>query len=129
GDGAKLYGGRWNRIGTAVIYTSATRSLAAVEIIAHHRAIPNDFHIIVIEIPGDLAIEAIGLEELGRCRSEVDCAKFGTEWATSLRSPVLRVPSAAFPSEYNYLLNPLHSAFGAIRFNEPDTHIDPRLRQ
>lgn len=35
GEGARLHGGRWNTEGAAVIYTSATISLAVLEILVH----------------------------------------------------------------------------------------------
>ncbi len=51
-EGARIYGGRWNRPGTPVIYTSATRSLAALEVIVHNGAIPADYRITVVTVPG-----------------------------------------------------------------------------
>ena len=35
GDGARSFGGRWNSRGLAVVYTSSTRSLAALESLVH----------------------------------------------------------------------------------------------
>lgn len=35
GEGARLHGGRWNSVGTRMVYTSASRSLAALEILVH----------------------------------------------------------------------------------------------
>jgi len=41
---------------------------------------------------------------------------------------VLKLPSAVVPSEFNYLLNPAHPDFGAIRIGEPQVFkADPRL--
>lgn len=51
GEGARLYGGRWNHPGTAAIYTSGTRSLAALEIIVHNGAIPSDYRVVVADVP------------------------------------------------------------------------------
>jgi RES domain-containing protein len=35
GEGARTSGGRWTSVGTAVVYTSATLSLALVETLVH----------------------------------------------------------------------------------------------
>ena len=35
GEGARLYGGRWNSRGTRLVYASATLSLAALENLVH----------------------------------------------------------------------------------------------
>ena len=35
GIGAKMTGGRWNRKGTALVYSSSTRALACLETIVH----------------------------------------------------------------------------------------------
>jgi RES domain-containing protein len=132
-EGARRFGGRWNRRGTPVIYTSAIRSLAALEIIVHYGAIPAEYHIVVIELPPSLTIESIELKDLPDGWPDEDSgrepANHGTEWARSLRTAVLCVPSAAIRTENNFILNPLHPDFQTIRFDVPKAeHIDKRLR-
>ncbi len=94
-----------------MIYTSATRSLAALEVIAHNGAIPADYRITVATIPDYLMMEFVGLADLPdgwpEDDSAAETAEYGTQWAISLRTAVLCVPSAAIRAERNYILNPL----------------------
>ena len=56
GDGARAAGGRWNRHGTAVVYTSATLSLAVLEYFVNlpAAAAPPDLVAISAELPADI---------------------------------------------------------------------------
>ena len=55
----------------------------------------------------------------------------GSAWAERRSSAVLAVPSAVIPAETNYLLNPLHPAFGRISIGAPQELITDlrRLRR
>jgi RES domain-containing protein len=109
---------------------AASRSLASLEVIAHHSHIPDLYQIIAVEVPDDLAVESVdSAAQLPRGwqTNEASTAAVGTEWADSLRTPVLRVPSAIFPDEWNYVLNPLHADFARITFTITGERIDPRL--
>jgi RES domain-containing protein len=56
-------------------------------------------------------------------------AQQGTEWAKSLESAVLRVPSITMShSGWNYILNPSHEDFGRLEFSFQDIRFDARLR-
>ncbi len=133
-EGARLWGGRWNEVGTPIIYTSATKSLAALEVIAHHRMIAVDYRIINISIPDSLKVELVDMSGLPADWRQEErlplTAKMGTEWAKSLTSAILRVPSAVMLGEFNYILNPLHAEFREILFEVPEIdEIDQRLRK
>jgi RES domain-containing protein len=52
----------------------------------------------------------------------------GADWIKRASSVVLAVPSAVIPAETNYLLNPVHPAFGKIEIGAPEPFItDLRL--
>jgi RES domain-containing protein len=53
GMGAKIYGGRWNKKGTALIYASENRSLAFLELLVHLplSLMPKELSIATIHIP------------------------------------------------------------------------------
>jgi hypothetical protein len=67
------------------------------------------FQAIVIEIPDSIVIESVDPNLLPDGwpdgDDEIKTAALGTEWAGSLRTAVLKVPSAAIQSEHNYILN------------------------
>lgn len=132
GKGASLYGGRWNRKGTAVIYTAESRALCALEIMANAEELGNDYVVIAIEIPEGTFIRKLSISELPAgwdIAEPIEATRsIGTRWAHELETAVLRVPSAVIPREFNYILNPLHPDFSTFRFSEPEPfYFDDRL--
>jgi len=96
-------------------------------------AIPVDYRVVLIEIPEGLSTETVGPYDLPSGwpdgDSRLKTADRGSEWVSSLRTAVLRVPSAVIPAEHNYILNPHHPDFKAIRFDDSTAeYIDSRLR-
>lgn len=134
GEGARRYGGRWNKSGTRVVYTSGTLSLAALEYLVHVDSdiLPDSLVSVKATIPESLARETIPPSDLPRNWKDkmipVELQELGTSWATGARTPVLQVPSVLIEHEWNYILNPLHPDFPQIIW---DTGIafsfDPRL--
>src|SRR5215203_140667 len=66
GEGARLYGGRWNYKGVAVVYCAATLSLAALELFVHLEAseAPDDLVTRAAAIPARVSIEELEPSEL-----------------------------------------------------------------
>ena len=134
GEGARQAGGRWNHRGVAVVYTSATLSLAALEYFVHldPQDVPGDLVAIPAEIPDTLArreITARALPANWRAYPAPDeLATLGTAWVRARTTAVLIVPSAIVPEERNVLLNPAHPDFRRIRRGTPAPFsFDPRL--
>lgn len=128
GAGARLYGGRWNRRGQAVVYSSENLSLAVLEVIVHLELAPEDFPSdyvkIQIEIPDALELQRIEALPRGVERSR----QLGAAWYQSGNSVGLLVPSVIVPEEHNLLLNPEHPQFGSIKaLPTRPFHFDPRL--
>jgi RES domain-containing protein len=134
GDGARRAGGRWNERGTALVYASATLSLAAQELFVHldPAELPKDFVAVSADIPDSVRIKILGATALPknwrRYPAPESLAAIGTAWARSLETAVLEIPSAVIPQERNYLLNPAHTDFVKIRPNRPEPFaFDPRM--
>ena len=134
GEGARLYGGRWNQPGTAVVYCSWTLSLAAQEYFVHLEPdlAPTDLVAVAADLPSGLAVESLEVEALPRDWRTYPAPErlkdLGTGWVRSGRSAVLQVPSSVIPHEMNVLLNPTHPEFAKIhiRAAEPFS-FDPRM--
>ena len=133
GDGARLYGGRWNSRGRLVVYTSESRALALAEILVHLESVGVLSRYVVLQVEIDESyIVDLDLRDLPKNWQAKPAPKrlqtLGDTWLDSGRSAVLRVPSAIVGGEFNYLLNPLHPDFSKLRFHAPEKFpIDTRL--
>jgi len=134
GEGARRWGGRWNSAGTAVVYAAESRALAMLESRVGVRLpeqVPDDLALFEIDVPDECAREALALEALPPDWHRIGnpwCRKVGDEWAESLRTLVLAVPSVLVPEEHNYLLNPRHPDARQIRvMRSRPFEFDPRL--
>jgi RES domain-containing protein len=134
GEGARLYGGRWNTIGRPVIYTAESRALAVAEMLVHldASALLSSYAVIEVRIEETLVHE-IDLGALPANWRAVPAPKrlqaIGDEWIEAATSSALRVPSAVIQGEFNYLLNPAHPEFRRLRFSTPERfRFDRRLR-
>lgn len=132
GEGAAKTGGRWNSRGVPVIYTSSTKSLAALESLVHLNP-PVLFKYVVIRIRFDEALlEIVRLKTLpGDWWVEPpppSTKAVGDVWVRKARSAVLALPSVIISGEPNYLINPGHPDFKRISIARPQKFaFDPRL--
>lgn len=133
GEGARQFGGRWNRLGTRVVYASATLSLAALEFFVNldRDTEPDQLVAISADTPDDMHIEYIEVSDLPknwrRYPVTEELQDLGTAWVASASTAMLVVPSAVIPEERNYLLSPAHPDFKRFRLNKPEAfHFGPR---
>ena len=115
GAGAKKTGGRWNRIGNPVLYTSPSIALACLETVVHLgvSALPLNRFLVRLEVPDavwakriTLSPAPVGWEAEPAGAVSLDA---GDHWLASRDSALLLVPSVIVPEEFNVLVNPLHS--------------------
>lgn len=125
GEGARLYGGRWNRKGVPVVYTAESQSLALLELLVQDEPLRAQYVMIAAAIPNAVRIERITEEQLPdgwrKPEARETLRRLGGERFASARSAVLAVPSAVVPSETKYLLNPRHRAFAKIKIGKPES--------
>jgi len=133
GEGARVYGGRWNSRGTPVIYVSEHESLAALELFVHLTPLPPDdlYRSFRLEWEDKLT-EYFAVKKLPpNWNSEppaIDTMQIGDEWVYAGKSVALGVPSVLTGSEMNFLLNPKHPDFKKIKISQPiDYRFDSRL--
>ena len=115
GTGARIYGGRWNHPGYPTVYTSCSRSLAALEFLVHvpMALAPENLSIIEINIQKNVKRESITENQLPSNWRDYPApeqlANIGTSWIKANSSLLLDIPSAVIDKEFNTLINPLHS--------------------
>lgn len=135
GNGARLYGGRWNSPGRPAIYCAGSLSLAMLEVLTHVSNAEDAGEqrvYFTVEID-ERGIKDVAVNNLPRAwRSALNlepCRKLGDEWLIRGSSPALQVPSALVDGEFNFILNPLHPHFrkAAVWSAARPLRIDSRL--
>jgi RES domain-containing protein len=125
GEGARLFGGRWNLAGIPVVYSASTLALATLELLVHvDRAnAPDDLVAVELDIPPDVSLQSLETLPADWQHYPVppSTQRAGSLWARERASCVLRVPSVVIPREHNYLINPLHPEADRVSI----THIEP----
>ncbi|HET9025945.1 MAG TPA: RES family NAD+ phosphorylase [Trueperaceae bacterium] len=134
GEGARLYGGRWNSVGRPVVYLGCTPAIAALEVLAHNARpalLEASYVIIEARLPDsavldiDRAALSSGWDDAADARST---AAIGDAWLASGASLALRVPSAVLPLERNLVVNVRHPRYAEMQVGEPRPfRFDPRL--
>lgn len=136
GASAERAYGRWNSKGKAVVYASTSIALATLETLAHTGNAAGIRNAFLVRISVPIAIwklrKIVTAQDLDPTwLSEPPGAasiKFGDAWLASLCSPLMLVPSAIVPEEYNVLLNSKHPAINKVRAIATRQYIyDPRL--
>src|SRR6266568_1830101 len=109
GEGARRFGGRWNHVGTSLVYTSGTLSLAVLEYLVN---LP------ISDLP----------ENWRTFPASEELKDIGTDWVREVTTPILTLPSVVIPNELNYLINPAHEEAKRVKVVSVDPFaLDVRL--
>jgi len=119
GEGARLFGGRWNSRGVPMVYASSSLALATIELFVHlePHQMPRDLVSIEAFLPEDEQVESWEgkllppnwwSDEFGPMRAQ------GDSWIRSRQSLAVLVPSVPIRQEWNLLLNPRHPRMSEV---------------
>lgn len=138
GTGAALTEGfRWNSPNTYLVYTSASRALATLEVPVHldlSEDLPTDRYYMEIEIPDEVEILELRYTDLPENWSAyppiLETQFIGDDFVKENISAVLKVPSSIVPPEFNYLINPNHPEAKMIKVVSVEPlRFDQRFRE
>jgi RES domain-containing protein len=124
GEGARLYGGRWNPPGFSVVYASQSRALAVLETFVHLTLEARDQRFVIFEVklPARARTERYHAPAVAWRRWKPTAASqdAGRAWLTASRALAFVVPSVLIPQEMNYVLNVRHAQFSRLRISAPE---------
>lgn len=134
GEGAKLFGGRWNLPGNPALYGSASVSSALLERLTVDSELLSSeryviYSVMEFEISDDLVVVP-NLWELPNGWDEIPPIHASQEYGTNLlKSGILcfGVPSVVDQTSLNFVLNPLSSKFSSISFTIYPLKLDQRI--
>ena len=122
GGGAASSPGRWNNDKEPVVYSAPAIAMAVLETAAHvdDSGLPLNRYLVEIDVPDDVWAkrEEIDIAKLPPTWAAIPAGrasvKVGSNWLSSLTSPILMVPSVIVPEEWVSLINPKHSEASRI---------------
>jgi RES domain-containing protein len=134
GNGAAMFGGRWNKKGSPVLYTGENKEIALLETIVHTPSslIPA-LDILTLEIPDD-SITKLEITNLPKnwavYPAPVVLSEIGEKWIKKGITIALRVPSCIIHSSHNYILNCRHPEYSRVRLiDQRNFKFDSRLKK
>ena len=132
GTGASLYGGRWNKKGTPVLYTGESKEIALLETIVHiPPMLTPDLDILTLEIPDSITV--LDKDQLPSNWLDYPAptilSEIAEQWVRESKTIALQVPSCIIHSASNYILNCRHPEYlkQVKILDRRDFHFDSRL--
>lgn len=134
GTGAAIYGGRWNKKGSPVIYTGQSIEIALLETVVHTppMLIPA-LQLVTLQIPAASITQILPAQLPPNWKdypAPSVLAEIGDQWIAQNTTVALQVPSCIIPSVSNYILNPRHKDFAKVKvISHENFDFDPRLKK
>jgi RES domain-containing protein len=136
GEGARLFGGRWNSPGLRALYTSSHLSLSVLETYVNiplllRSSLPV-YQAVGISIPDTAGTVRVSPAQFAKLLTTSDpvaaSRSIGDDWITRRDNLVLQAPSVLVPEEDNLIINPEHPAASDVRIVSARAfQFDPRL--
>lgn len=128
GEGARLFGGRWNSPGRPMLYAAASPSLAVLEVLVHldltFDLLPDDYDLLTLEIPDGASVQILRPTP----SAPEACRRAGDAFLEAGEHLILQVDSVVVPQEQNLLVNVRHPEMVGVRLaNRQPFRFDPRL--
>ena len=118
GDGARLFGGRWNEKGLPALYTSKSISLSLLEVLVNAKSLSalQTLSLMKIEIAPSAESSVYKAAKLKPdWHLDFDYTRWiGSEFLRKKEHLFLECPSAVVFEEQNFMINPLHPQFKHI---------------
>lgn len=134
-EGSRLYGGRWNPKGVAVLYTTSSAALALVEVLAHapnvrYEDLPR-YWIAKIEIPDNIRVyQEAEMPSYWQDPIYDQTQQWLGEWLQQPDTLAVAVPSVVVPYSQNIILHTRHPSFQQIKIlDQQALYVDRRLWQ
>jgi RES domain-containing protein len=132
GRGGLLADGRWNRMGTSVVYCSDHPATTLLEALARidRFDVPATFRLLAIGLPDDAPTTSLNAADLpSNWRTDTFVTQaLGTELLNRVEHLAVHVPCVLVPYASNVLLNPRHPDAARCSIVETvESAFDPRL--
>lgn len=126
GEGARLFGGRWNSKGNPMVYTSENLALAAWEKRVHFERTPagmvpmSAVDLIAVKLSAPDSLEVIDIDTLDKdwWKKEEITRDIGDQWIKNGNSLLLKIPTVLMQRGVNYLVNPAHPKIDQVKIIE-----------
>lgn len=133
GNGAAIYGSRWNSKNIPMLYAGEYISLCMLESLVHLRKIdiPTTQYLLSILVP-EVEFQDIKLSKLkAEWKHHINYTQWmGDHFISGNQYLYLKVPSAIVPQEHNFLINPQHKDFKKVKVISSELlELDKRLLQ
>jgi len=125
GKGAELFGGRWNSIGNAMLYTASSRALAMTEVLVNllgNSVSKLTYAMVAIEINNIKPLDIAAPSKLPKNWDEIphneSCQLVGDKFLKANKFIGLKVPSAVVKGDFNFVFNPKHKNYKSVKVKE-----------